>query len=959
MLVYAQKFFETVLPSIDEAQPAFLNLHWSSIGTDGKKYWSGRATLNVGELKKTTDWALKGDQKDLYVCMSSQGRCEDKISKKGMKYKSALRFSNDAIALRSIYIDIDVKTEKKKEGYNTTEDAIAALQGFVTSQSIPEPSAVVASGSGGFHAHWAMDRNMTRQEWQHMANAFAAMALASGIIFDSQCTVDAARILRIPGTLNHKTSPPNMVKLLSCGDQISYELMFNSLKPFFGALPPPATATPSDMGGANDDLGSNLEIKHREILIEEVARVCPFIQRTLGTGGKDNSNPLWFITASISAAVVDGRAAFHAMSDKHASYVPTEADALFDRMAESKKRRNLGWTQCDKIASYGCPECATCPLLLKHKSPLNFVVTIENDAPDATLPDRYVRNSDGVIMFRSIDEAGQPITFPISPYPMVNGWLSNNPWTFHFTTRLETGKRAMVEIPCEVITAKDSLAKYLGACGFFCSEKEYKIIKEFLVSWIRKLQLTKDSVIGAKPFGWSVVDGNIDGFAYGGRIWTVGDDKPAANPDPVLTYQYTPKGTHAPWQEVSDILCASARPSIHLLLASAFAGPLVRFTGYDGLVLNGYSTESGVGKTTAVKLAQAVWGHPVSSMQGLNDTPLSVIKKMGKIVNLPIYWDEFKDATQVKRFCNIVFDITGGREKSRLNPDSTLQVAGTWQTIMTSTTNDSLVDPMAREAGSTLAGLYRLFEFVVPPSEIAIDGKDSAAVQRAIGRLNDNYGHAGLVFSKFLGAHHKRIADDVAKMQDDLHNEFTFKQDERFWHGTMTTNLMGATYSNELGLTRIDVLALKDFMATILTRMRALVVESPTDMSADISVLTILAEFLNTHRARSTLITNRIWKTRGSPPMGAVTVQGNPPTDDLRIHIGRDDKLIRFSSTYFSKWIQDQGHSRIAWTNKMKAEFGLASINGRLGGGTTIAATATEHLIELDMNHTKLSQFVE
>jgi hypothetical protein len=71
----------------------------------------------------------------------------------------------------------------------------------------PRPALAIASGSGGTHAYWPLARPVGPQRLEH-ANRRLAHALGG----DRQ-SVDAARILRPLGTLNHKHSPPQPVEL--------------------------------------------------------------------------------------------------------------------------------------------------------------------------------------------------------------------------------------------------------------------------------------------------------------------------------------------------------------------------------------------------------------------------------------------------------------------------------------------------------------------------------------------------------------------------------------------------------------------------------------------------------------------------------------------------------------------------------------------------------------------------
>jgi hypothetical protein len=81
--------------------------------------------------------------------------------------------------------------------------AAAALEGFT-----PAPSLLVASGTPGhLHAYWLLGRPVTIAALGAI-NRRLALALEA----DPACA-DAARILRAPGTLNHKARPPAAVRL--------------------------------------------------------------------------------------------------------------------------------------------------------------------------------------------------------------------------------------------------------------------------------------------------------------------------------------------------------------------------------------------------------------------------------------------------------------------------------------------------------------------------------------------------------------------------------------------------------------------------------------------------------------------------------------------------------------------------------------------------------------------------
>jgi hypothetical protein len=82
-----------------------------------------------------------------------------------------------------------------------------------------QPTMVIASGTPGHvQVYWCLNRRCPPAEVES-ANRRLAIALAG----DPACA-DAARILRPPGTLNHKHSPPRPVTLLVLRDHARYSL---------------------------------------------------------------------------------------------------------------------------------------------------------------------------------------------------------------------------------------------------------------------------------------------------------------------------------------------------------------------------------------------------------------------------------------------------------------------------------------------------------------------------------------------------------------------------------------------------------------------------------------------------------------------------------------------------------------------------------------------------------------
>jgi RepB DNA-primase from phage plasmid len=150
------------------------------------------------------------------------------------------------------------------------EAAVAALAEFD-----PAPTIVIGSGSGNnCHAYWPLTEPLTREEVER-ANRRLAHALGS-----DPASADAARILRVPGTLSHKHDPPTRVDALRLDPAVRV-----SVADVVAGLPDPPTPTrptftPAPARGDDPLLAIAPDVYVRRLLGVDVPRhrkvPCPF-----------------------------------------------------------------------------------------------------------------------------------------------------------------------------------------------------------------------------------------------------------------------------------------------------------------------------------------------------------------------------------------------------------------------------------------------------------------------------------------------------------------------------------------------------------------------------------------------------------------------------------------------------------------------------------------------------------
>jgi hypothetical protein len=1033
----AREYLSRVLPwPQDGDEPAFVNVHWTFRPTNGKiktdKHgkellpWTGRAVRSVDDAIKAVDFALRGaDTRDVYVCMATQHSAIERISKKNQNFKwyAPVRLAENAVALKSLFLDIDAKGVDKNS-YDSMDAAIAALAQFLKGSGMPKPSLVVASG-GGLHTYWTLDRALTPPEWQPLANALAEATKALGLKCDTQCTVDSVRVLRLPDTFNHKTTTPRPVKLASAKTDFDYSVarIEQILTPYITTTPShvhvPSSLFPRRAPVTDNALSSG--IAPREALNIDLVAVgvnCAFIRDAINTKGASLPNPLWNLTTLIATFTSGGPQDAHDMASGHPGYTPASTDELYERKQRERARLDLGWPRCQSISTAGATQCQSCPNFPLGKSPLNFglpstspqllptgtptsvstttagttsgfgpskpftgatpgptvtgststssplgsVPTPASGSPSASdLPAGYVRDAQGLINALKVDPDGTNHLIPICEYRMDNPWLQKDPWVLHFDTVVERGNSKQILVPTEAV----------GGMGMRACLQEQALmlpignngvenVSRFVMSWIKKLQDTRDSVTSS-PFGWCHANrtGRLEGFVFGGELWMPGGNRAAANPNTVIARQYEPTGGVAPWTAAASLITSQGRPDLDAILASAFAAPLVKFTGHSGVVMSAYSIESGIGKTTALKVAQAVWGDPVKGIASLGDTHNSVMGKIGELQSLPIFWDELKTEEDTAKFVNMVFETTGGKGKARMNSRAQQRELGEWQTLLVSCSNDSLLDYVANRTVTTTAGLYRVFEFVVRPPTTQAGRIEPSTAQRMIAALHHNYGHAGLTYAQFLGANHARVDAEMATFMSDLGKEVATTEEERFWLATIGVILMGARYANELNLTAIDEVALKDFLLSVLAKSRAHKAAQPNDIKQQLNITHQLAQFLGASRSFHTLTTNRIHVAKGKPPANTIKVLHDASRlGAIHVHIGMDDKLMRISSAGLGEWLTQKKISRHIFTTALMSELGATKVIGRMGSGTMYAGM-TEYLFQIDLAGTPLTNFID
>lgn len=988
------EFLAKALPWPTENGPRhFVNIHFripkkkdGKVVLDGKgkpvMLYPGRACTNVREAISVIEWTSSfegGIGTDTYVCMSGQATAEEKLSNTGRTYHTAVRGAHNSILHKSFYVDVDVKPDDTGKGYPTTIAAAEEFGRIRRALGLPAPTMVVGSGSGGFHVHWTLTEAIPTATWEPIAHALVAGLLEHNFKGDTGCTTDRARLLRVPETWNHKprlagTGDRNPVDFLTpSGNEYLLDAIAKPLAKYMGRTtfpsytPQPVLGVPSPKLALSFDesdlLGTGIDTVG-PVTISQLHDACPWIRDTLISQGASNNNALWMLSVNAATFTTEGLEACHWMSAGHATYSPSDTDAMWQRQLATRQSRNLGWPKCATIFSNGAPQCQACPNLAKGKSPFNFVVratvaetphasstatsTLSSPntnpiAPHASatspLPQGYSFGPHGVIMRTTVDEEGQTKTDRLCEYPMLKAWVQKHPAMMHFST-ITAGKvgasdqvETQITFKVGLLYDKSAFAKELAEQHMVLPFDTVPSVVSFMNSWYQVLKQDVNNVVQSAPYGWYRHRNKLVGFIYANQVWSSGQPRPASNPDPTLDRQYTPAGELEPWKAAARMITDQGRPELDAMLASSFAAPLVALVGQTGLLMSTYSAESGIGKTTTMKVAASVWGNPKRTVQSLDDTINSVLKKIGDIKNLPMYWDELKTETDTQRFVKLAFQLSQGKEKSRLTSDVRYREPGTWETIMVATSNDALLNHITQHTKSTNAGVMRIFEFVVPPG---VKGQiELSTAQQITAALDHNYGHAGLMYAKWLGQNPEAIAVQVDNFLHEMERRLHAKAEERFWLSLLVTIVMGAHYANHLQLTSINTDALLDFMVQKFIDMRGERDISEADLSKPDNTLGVLARYLNTKKPHHSVVTDVVWSTTARPPAGAVKVLHSPQRMDMvEVQYGQSTQVCRMLRAPFFDFLRQEQVSQRITMKQLTMGYNVKQLRAGLCAGT-------------------------
>jgi Domain of unknown function (DUF927) len=937
-------------------QGMFFSIHRKILYASGEFSIPGSVFTDATKAAQIAQfWA--GGGHDIYLAMGGElavGKTE------GRKYPQAIRKRYNVGACSALYMDLDVK----ENAYTTQENALGEFENFVLKYELPKPSMMVSSGTGGVHVYWVADELFPPAEHEMLSSSLVSMGREFKLKFDHECSIDLCRLLRPPGTWNFKTDPASPVGMLYFGSNVPLVHLRERLNGGKGnGASFHATTSSSTPADDNDDL----LLQKKQYPLADFAAVqtfCEFLHNTSMTGGKQHNEAIWKQTVSLASFCENGRELAHSLSKGHGAYSQSETDFKYDQ-AETDKKNNpkLGPSKCSTLKALGVKECDTCLYFNLNTTPINVPNFQQKPKvtppynPNADLPLGYFRKPDSTIWYEGKNKDGETEQYQVFSYPMIfnSAYVeSGEEYSFCFTTLEGNNHPKIVRMPLAATATRDGLVVALSKNGLPAISNE--ITRRFFVALQSLLRNKDETLVTSNPIGWhKTYDGEI-GFAYDGVCYLPGKTVKAQLLPLELSKAYSKTGDSKYWQELSELVINQNRPGINVIIACGFAAPLIALTGHSGVAIGAWSSESGIGKTTALSIAQAIWGS-TGRMLGLEDTANAAIDTMATLKNAVLCWDEIRGRSQTEKMVSMIFMLSRGKEKGRLTKNVQQAQQREFEALLVWAANNSLMDEIAKATSGTMAGHYRVFEFEVDPF---ITNLNVGHVSNLTSALRRNYGHIGERYAKFLGENRNKILNWVTQMRDKIDVDLQTTQAERYWSAAAAALIVGARIANGLKFTNFDLPTFENFVYNKIKQSRILVGAATGDFAKLPSVELQLGEFLLAMNL-NTIKTDITLNMAGRPPKGAVKVLNDNvgfTRQTVYVQISEKERICRIADPALSKWSRDHGVTKSAFTSALEKHFKAKAARGRIGAGTDYSSVPLL-VWELNLKGTAIGDEIE
>ena len=464
--------------------------------------------------------------------------------------------------------------------------------------------------------------------------------------------------------------------------------------------------------------------------------------------------------------------------------------------------------------------------------------------------------------------------------------------------RLHTPKDGVKEfmITNAQTASPEELRKLLASKGMVGGAKFFSLVLDYLFTSINALRHEIQAEKMRLQFGWADNDSK---FIVGDREITVDGifHSPPSSVTASIAEEMQPVGSFEKWKEVFNLYGLPGMEPHAFAAATAFGSPLLKFLGQSGGMINVIHPNSGTGKTTILRMCNSVWGHPINLCLVKEDTYNAKVMRMGINNNLPTTIDEITN-TKPEEFSNLIYNASQGRGKDRVK-QSTNELrhnATKWQSLTLTSSNASFYEKMASAKRSPDGELMRLLEYKIDYT-VSIDMSHAKDMFDHV--LMHNYGHAGIIYAKYLVNNQEECRALTLTVQASIDKMYNVTQRERVWSAMVASNIAGIYIAARAGLHNWDQKRIMEFAGTLLTGSRD---DAPLPLGDTAS---IIGDYINRHINNVLVVNDGVDRRSQMPslpvmePKGELLARFEPDTKKLYIPVKTlKDDCVKYQVNY-------------------------------------------------------------
>lgn len=754
-------------------------------------------------------------------------------------FSETKRQQSNVEQLRCLFLDIDYGVHHAKPArYEDAKETLNALKEFCKTVGLPRPYLV--NSGGGIHAYWPFVEPVDKDTWQPLALRLKELCIDHRLFIDTAVPADSARILRVPGTQNHKLEEARDVQILYMGTEPGTAEFYKEL------LGEPTTLkrphfNRGEMDEVTRSILGNYVSKFKTILEKTVkGKGCAQIRYIYENQDK-MSEPLWRAGLSITKYCEDADKFSYLISQRHPDYTPENTQKKLDLIKGPYHCTTIRELMADEDRAQICKDCmhwgkfkspitlgrevaeATEEDLVVHSKPegseedTEFTYTI----PKAPKPYFMAKNGGVFKKIKKDDEEFEICVYHNDIY--VSRRLNDKESGDCIVIRLHLPKDGVREftIPMSVVSTNDEFRKQLYSRGVVVQKVDE--LKNYILESVKEMQFNSVAQTAHRQFGWT--NDNCDTFIIGDK--EIRADAIEYNPPTAVTGHlfsaFEKKGSLEEWKAA---MAFYNRPGMELhqfIIGLSFGSIFTKFTAVNAALLHVFSPDSGLGKTTALYAAASIWGDPAKLTLKESDTNNSKMNRAEIMNNLIMLYDELTNSSPID-LSNLVYQLTSGSQRNRLAPSANQErIRGElWKLMAISTGNTSVVEKMMAFKAVPKGELMRVLEV----RALKVPGLTKEETDRLSLQLIGNYGHAAIPFLQHVINNIASVRAQHKEVQRRMDARLGLTYQERFYSVMVANAFTGLMISNQLGLTDFDLkkirLWLEGIMSSAMSRAGSL-----------------------------------------------------------------------------------------------------------------------------------------